>query len=146
MAVDGWADVSHFLGVLGLMPDPIPIRIAVAVAREKRGDEEELLERGLPVYLGLFELFVLEVLDIELLSMLVMLLWKVLLMVLCTMLAMVLTKWPWVLVEELLKLLLLRLLPLETMLPLLYVQLVPVLPLLIWLTLLPTPLLLVCAF
>jgi hypothetical protein len=44
-----------------------------------------------------------------------------------------------VLVEELLKLLLLRLLPLETMLPLLYVQLVPVLLLLIWLTLLPTP-------
>jgi hypothetical protein len=67
-------EVTHFLGVLGLMPDPMPIRIAVAVASEKRGDEEELLERGLPVYLGLLELLVLEVLDIELLSMLVMLL------------------------------------------------------------------------
>ena len=60
--------MTHFLGVLGLTPAPMPIKIAVAVARENLGDAVGLEARGLPVYRGLLELFVLAWLDMELFS------------------------------------------------------------------------------
>ena len=66
--------MTYFLGVLGLAPAPMPISMAVAVAREHRREELDVVERGLPVYLGLLELFVLVLLDMLLLSMLVTLL------------------------------------------------------------------------
>ena len=78
--------MSHFLGVLGRAPAPIPIRMAVAVAREQRTEELEVVERGLPAYLGLLELLVLVLLDMLLLSMLVTLLCRELLMIPCAIL------------------------------------------------------------
>ena len=66
--------MTYFLGVLGLAPAPMPIRMAVAVAREQRTEELEVVERGLPAYRGLLELLVLVLLDMLLLSILVTLL------------------------------------------------------------------------
>lgn len=66
--------ITHFLGVLGRAPAPMPISMAVAVAREHRREELDVVERGLPLYLGLLELLVLVLLDMLLFSMLVTLL------------------------------------------------------------------------
>ena len=60
--------------MLGRAPAPMPMSIAVAVAIEHRREELDVVERGLPVYLGLLELLVLVLLDMLLLSMLVTLL------------------------------------------------------------------------
>ena len=50
----------------------MPIRIAVAVARENLGEAFGLEDLGLPVYRGLLELLVLAWLDMELFSKLLM--------------------------------------------------------------------------
>ena len=78
--------MTHFLGVLGRAPAPMPISMAVAVASEHLRDELDAEDRGLPAYRGLLELFVLVSLDMLLLSMDVTLLWRELPMIPCAML------------------------------------------------------------